>query len=165
MSDSQQLIESLDLAPHPEGGYFRRSYQSSVTADIGPQGATRHLLTSIYYLLTRDSSIGSLHVNRSDILHFYQGGAPIRYTFVSPEGKLAQTILGNDLSKGHQLQLLVPGGWWKASELLAGEFDYGLVSEAVSPGFEYEDMRFITKADIDKSYPNLLPALERFCRS
>ena len=47
-------------------------------------------------------------------------------------------VLGPDLAAGQQLQLTVPGGVWKASHLPSG--DYGLISEAVSPGFEYEDM-------------------------
>lgn len=164
MPDYKHIIDSLNLEPHPEGGYFRRTYQSTATTPIGPKNASRHLLTSIYYLLTRDSPIGHLHVNRSDILHFHQGGAPIRYILLSPTGELSHFILGNDIKAGQQLQALVPGGWWKASELLESECDYGLISEAVSPGFEYEDMRFVSKADIEEDYPNFLPELERLCR-
>jgi predicted cupin superfamily sugar epimerase len=36
------------------------------------------------------------------------------------------------------LQVLVPGNTWKGCYLLDGE--YCLTSEAVSPGFAYEDM-------------------------
>jgi predicted cupin superfamily sugar epimerase len=165
MPNAKALISSLELEPHPEGGFFRRTYQSIAAAPIGPEGKSRRLLSSIFYLLSRDSPIGQLHVNRSDILHFHQGGAPIRYTLVSPSGELSQTILGSDLAKGRTLQLTVPGGWWKASELLEGEADFGLISEAVSPGFEYEDMHFVSKADIDEIHPNLLPELERLCRN
>ena len=68
-------------------------------------------------------------------MHFYHGGAPIIYTLVSPTGELRQETLGANLNEGQLLQLLVPGGWWKASQLNSGE--YGLVSEAVSPCLLY----------------------------
>jgi predicted cupin superfamily sugar epimerase len=47
---------------------------------------------------------------------------------------------------GEQLQLLVKGGCWKTAILETGEF--GLISEAVSPGFEYADMALITSQDV-----------------
>ena len=33
--------------------------------------------------------------------------------------------------------LLVKCGYWKSTELLQGETDYGLIGEAVSPGFDW----------------------------
>ncbi len=162
--DALSTIEALQLTPHGEGGYFRRTYQSALNVELSPDRNERALLSSIYYLLSNDAPIGHLHVNRSDIIHFYHSGAPIRYTLVSPTGAFSQVILGNDLSKGQQPQLLAPGNWWKTSELLEGEADYGLISEAVSPAFEYEDMRFISKADVREAYPNLRSRLETFCR-
>lgn len=163
MTSVQYLIETLDLTPHPEGGFFKRVYQSEQTASIGPSNSTRHLLTCIYYLLTDESSIGHLHVNRSDIMHFYHGGAPIIYTLVSPTGELRQETLGANLNEGQLLQLLVPGGWWKASQLNSGE--YGLVSEAVSPGFDPEDMRFINRSKIQSQFPRLSVPLSGLCRA
>lgn len=163
MNSAREIIEYLNLDPHPEGGYFKRTYESDVLASVGPQGAKRKLLTCIYYLLTKDSPIGHLHKNRSEIVHFFQKGAPINYTLVSPEGDLSETILGPSIDRGQQLQLIVPPGWWKASELVSG--DYGLISEAVSPGFEEEDMRFITKSEVNRLPDAHGRDLERFCRS
>jgi len=38
-------------------------------------------------------------------------------------------------------QLIVPGGVWKSTELVVeGPGDWGLLGEAVSPGFDYCDM-------------------------
>ena len=58
---------------------------------------------------------------------------------IHPDGRLQTATLGPDLAAGDQLQLAVPGGVWKASHLPAGE--HGLVSEAVSPGFDEADMQ------------------------
>ncbi len=158
---SQSIIDTLQLEPHPEGGFFKRTCESPKVAPIGPGDSERKLYSSIYYLLTIDSPIGYLHVNQSDIIHFFQLGDPVLYTLVSPDGKMRQITLGSEIGKGHQLQLVVPSGWWKASELKSG--DYGLISEAVSPGFEYEDMRFITQSEVQKHVHGTM--LSRLCRS
>ncbi len=132
----EDIIKTLKLEPHPlEGGYFRRTYESAhcMNTDVGE----RRWLTSMYYLLTDDSPIGYLHKNRSDIIHYYHAGAPIRYVIMNPTGEIREAVLGPDLSNGEQLQLVVKGGEWKAAELCSGS--YGLLSEAVSPGFDYDD--------------------------
>lgn len=141
---AQDLIDRLQLEAHPEGGYYRRSYASD------QQLGERPLMSCIYYLLSADSPRGYLHCNRSDILHFWQGGSPLHYTLLSPEGDIKRVTLGPDLERGQQLQLLVPGGWWKASQLLSG--DYGLISEAVCPGFDYRDHRFAQAEEIRAHY-------------
>jgi len=79
---------------------------------------------------------------------------------VPPKGALETVTLGTDIAAGQKLQLTVQGGWWKASELASGE--YGLISEAVSPGFNYDDMAFIRKADIRSRCPGLEGQLNRF---
>lgn len=43
-------------------------------------------------------------------------------------------------------QMLVPGGTWKATWLESGK--YGLLSEVVSPGFEFDDMTLATEEEI-----------------
>lgn len=163
MKSAQNIIDTLKLEPHPEGGYFRRVYESEQTGPIGPNKATRFLLTCIYYLLTDKSPIGHLHTNRSNIIHFYHGGAPITYTLVPPSGELRRETLGSDLAQGQKLQLLVSGGWWKASQLESGE--YGLISEAVAPGFDPEDMRFINQKEVDSQFPKLSTSLSHLCRT
>ncbi|WNO09749.1 cupin domain-containing protein [Teredinibacter sp. KSP-S5-2] len=148
-------IQRLNLELHPlEGGYFKRTYESSRSVGNGE----RKLLTSIYYMLTEDSPIGYLHRNKSDILHFYHAGSPIKYLIVSPSGELDEKILGPDVSLGQEPQLLVKGGFWKASELCEGEF--GLISEAVSPGFEYAD----NELAISKALGEISSKLEKYIK-
>ena len=158
--NKQQLITKLALEPHVEGGYFRRTYQSGLTADLAY--GKRRLLSSIYYLLTDDSPIGHLHRNKSDIIHYFHSGSPLSYLIVHPDGRLERTVLGADLAQGQQLQWLVPGGCWKASELASGEF--GLISEAVAPGFDYEDMALATKDLMQNLFPALWGSLEKYVK-
>ena len=163
MESVQQIVELLGLEPHPEGGYFRRTYTSNTIAPIGLKQANQPTLTCIYYLLTSDSPIGHLHVNQSDIVHFFHGGSPITYTLVSPKGELETVTLGADVKAGQKLQLTVRGGYWKTSQLMEG--DYGLISEAVSPGVVFQDMAFVSKADIASRFPTLGESLNRFVKA
>lgn len=132
----QDVIQHLQLEAHIEGGFYRRTFCSThrTTGDGG-----RACMSSIFYLLTDDRRIGHLHCNRSDIVHYYQGIGVLRYTLIHPDGHIEQVVLGPDLAQGHRWQMTVGGGIWKASELLTGE--WGLISEAVCPGFEFADMR------------------------
>ena len=44
------------------------------------------------------------------------------------------------------MQMVVKGGTWKASKILTtGSYGYGLIGEAVAPGFEYIDMQLGNK--------------------
>ncbi|MBB5868184.1 putative cupin superfamily sugar epimerase [Allocatelliglobosispora scoriae] len=131
---SDDLIASLDLAPHPEGGCFRRVYTSPLS--LGDRAA----VTSIYYLMTSAQPEGRLHRNRSDILHYHLEGGPIDYLLLGPDGDLRHERLHAD-----RRDLLVPGGCWKASRLPAG-VTYALVAEVVTPGFDFADHEFGTEA-------------------
>lgn len=159
--NKQQLIDHLELEPHVEGGYFKRSFESTLSTTLASD-ESRLLMTSIYYLLTNDSPIGYFHRNRSTIVHYWQGGSALRYWLINPEGQLNKKVLGPNLLAGEQLQLTVPGNYWKATELISD--DYGLLSEAVCPGFDFADMTLASANDMKKQYPQHWPEISRFCK-
>jgi hypothetical protein len=160
--NKRQLIEKLSLEPHIEGGYFCRTYSSDLKTDIADGSKPRCLLSSIFYMLTDDSPIGHLHKNKSDIIHYFHGGSPLTYLILHPDGHLETKILGDDLDNGQQLQLIVKGGCWKATELAAGEF--GLISEAVSPGFDYDDMELAEETIIKSQFPYAWDQVSKYVR-
>lgn len=135
-----ELVEYLNLDGHVEGGFFRRTYASDYTL-LTRAGDRRLSMTSIFYLLAAQSPIGHFHLNQSDIVHYFHLGDPITYHLLYPNGDYQRVVMGPDLRQGQRLQLTVPGGVWKASEIPKdGGHGFGLISEAVSPGFEYADM-------------------------
>ncbi|HEY8157848.1 MAG TPA: cupin domain-containing protein [Methylobacter sp.] len=160
--NKRQLIEKLSLEPHIEGGYFSRTYSSDLKTDIADSSKSRCLLSSIFYMLTDDSPIGHLHKNKSDIIHYFHGGSPLTYLILHPDGHLETRILGDDLDNGQQLQLIVKGGCWKATELKMGEF--GLISEAVSPGFDYDDMDLAVETIIKNQFPQVWDQVSKYVR-
>jgi predicted cupin superfamily sugar epimerase len=152
-------IQRLGLEAHPEGGWFRRIYTSPLGLST-PQG-TRPAATSIHYLLTQEQPRGFLHRNRSDILHFLIDGGPLEYLLLDVDGGLHRVRLECGGQGEHFL--LVPGGRWKASQLI-GVASHALVAEVVTPGFDYADHQFATIADIERHGPPVADALRSFCR-
>jgi predicted cupin superfamily sugar epimerase len=52
------------------------------------------------------------------------------------------------------MQMMVKGDTWKASKIPTnGKYGYGLIGEAVAPGFEYADMQLGKTAILLKQFP------------
>ena len=161
--NKEDLIKHLSLVEHIEGGYFSETYRSQTSIATSRTGSDRHILTSIYYLLTDDRPIDYFHQNQSDILHYFQAGSPITYLILSPSGKLNKVKLGLNFAQGEVAQLLVPGNHWKAAVLETGEF--GLLGESVAPGFDYRDME-LAKADyFQDAFPDLWSELAIYVKN
>ncbi len=156
-------IATLSLVEHVEGGYFSESYRATEAMATPRVGSERSVMTSIYYLLTDDRPIDHLHKNQSDIVHYFQAGSPITYILVDLDGRLHRVKLGLDIAQGEVLQLIVPGGYWKAAVLETGE--YGLLGEAVAPGFDYRDMTIAKADDISAQLPDLWNELAPYVRA
>jgi predicted cupin superfamily sugar epimerase len=161
---AQDVIKALDLEPHVEGGYFRRTYQADHREMFETTGGPRYLMTSIYYLLTEDSPVGQFHFNQSDILHYFHLGDAIEYSLIHADGSLQTLVMGSEVLSGQQLQLHVPGGIWKASRLLSGSNGFGLISEAVSPGFDFADMEMGDRRKLSTRFPQHRVLIEMLTR-
>nr|WP_229744679.1 cupin domain-containing protein [Neiella marina] len=155
----QQIIDTLGLSGHFEGGYFARVFSAEHREKVATARGDRLTMTTIYYMLTKDNAIDHFHTKYSDGVEFYHLGAPITYHLIHPDGRYQKVVVGPDIANGQQLQLAVAGGTFKAAELTDG--DYGLVSEAVSPGWEMEDMVLINKQQLLKKFPQHSALIER----
>lgn len=163
-ASAQDVITALNLEPHVEGGYFRRTYQSDHRDSLETDGGPRYLMTSIYYLLTDQSPVGQFHFNRSDILHYFHLGDAIEYNLIHADGSLQTLVMGSDVLAGQHLQLHVPGGIWKSSRLLDGSTGFGLISEAVSPGFDFADMEMGDREKLTAQFPQHRALIEKLTR-
>ena len=120
-----------DLRPHPEGGYYRQTYRSSLTTTPAGWSGPRALATSTLYLLPADEQ-ARWHRVRGDELWLWQGGGPMR---LSIEGTVR--VVGRDRVAGHELQVLVPAGSWQSATPATD--DWSLVACVVVPGFDWAD--------------------------
>ena len=96
-------------------------------------------------------------------MHYFHAGSPITYLLVDLEGKLHKVKLGLDYRQGEVPQLLVPSGYWKAAVLETGE--YGLLGEAVAPGFDFRDMTIAKADEIRVQLPTLWDKLAPYIRA
>ncbi|MDN4475590.1 cupin domain-containing protein [Demequina sp. SYSU T00192] len=130
----------LDLAPHPEGGWFRRTYTSQLPVET--PGGPRPAATCIHYLLTPGEE-SAWHVVTSDELWLWHGPGTLELRLggegEAPDDAPVTVTLGPDLAAGHVAQCLVPAGTWQAGRL-GGDAEV-LVSCMVSPGFDFADWR------------------------
>ena len=108
-----ELIRSLDLKPHPEGGYYRETYRCDEFIPhhcLPPRfHADRHYSTAIYYLLPA-GAVSRLHRIASDeVWHFYLGG-PFTVVELKPDGSSDHVVLGPDVLGAQRLQHIVKAG-------------------------------------------------------
>lgn len=123
---AQDIIDRLNLSPHPEGGHYRQTW-------VG-DGPDRPSGTCIYFLLAHGEHSHWHKVDATEIWMFH-AGAPLVLS-LSPDdaGPAIDHILTPDLSVGAP-QLIVPQGHWQAARSTG---DYTLVSCTVSPGFSFD---------------------------
>lgn len=155
MNRIQEIIEVLDLKPHPEGGYFKETYRSKgeinkASLHSGYEGE-RNYSTCIYFLLTSDMFSAFHKIKQDEIWHFYEG-SPIWLHTISETGKHTEFIIGRDFSNGQSPQLVVPGNHWFAANLV-NENDYSLVGCTVSPGFDFKDFELPTQKELIAKFP------------
>lgn len=132
MDSADTLIEQLQLAPHPEGGWYRETMR----ADAGPDGRARW--TAIIFLL-KAGERSHWHRVDADELWIWQGGDPLQLGISQcDEGPSTVLLLGPDAASGHVLQGLVPPHAWQAATPTGGSAGYTLVSCVVTPGFEFD---------------------------
>ncbi|MEV4628897.1 cupin domain-containing protein [Micromonospora sp. NPDC049523] len=138
------LAAQLDLASHPEGGWFRETWRSAHSFHPDGYAAARSAATAILFLLAPGEE-SRWHLVRSDELWFWHSGGPLTLRFggtgEQPAADPDEVLLGADVAAGQQPQVLIPGGVWQAA-VPAGDQPV-LVSCVVAPGFDFADFRLL----------------------
>jgi predicted cupin superfamily sugar epimerase len=146
---ADEIKTLLNLAPHPEGGFYRQTYISEER--VGLARGARALGTAIYYLL-EPGTFSEMHVIDSDeIFHFYLGD-PVEMLQLRPDGRSALLTIGPDLQAGQQPQILVPAGVWQGTRLVEGG-KVALLGCTVAPGFDFTDYRGGSFAELVEKWP------------
>jgi predicted cupin superfamily sugar epimerase len=154
MMTAEEVIERLQLIPHPdEGGFYRETYRSDIV--YVPRGfdAERCASTAIYYLMTPDH-FSALHRVRSDEFWHFHLGDPIEQIHLRPDGTSAVVRIGADLENGSIPQMLIPAGVWQSARLVKGG-SFALVGATVAPGFEFADYEGGDVDALSQHYPEL----------
>ncbi|MEM9846078.1 MAG: cupin domain-containing protein [Pseudomonadota bacterium] len=124
---AEEIIKTLGLAPHPEGGFFRETWRA--------EGSGRAAGTAIYYLLRGQDRHRWHTVDSAEIWHFYAGAPLVLSIAETDAGPATDHNLGLDLNAGAVPQVIVPPGHWQVARCTG---EWTLVGCTVSPGFEFE---------------------------
>jgi len=128
--DPSGLAVQLGLAPHPEGGWFRRTWTSPRLLSDG-----RALSSSIFYLLSgRQVSRWHRLLDADEVWH-HVAGDPMELR-VSGNGRDEYvTVLGSDVRTDEVPQLVVASGDWQSARPLG---EWALVACTVTPEFTFD---------------------------
>ena len=124
----ESLIAALDLAPHPEGGWYRRTWVAEAEDGARPAGS------AIYYLLLEGEVSAPHRVDATELWHFYDGD-PLELVREWPDGR--RDVRGARARRGLRSgpQVVVDAGVWQSARPLGR---YALVGATVTPAFTFE---------------------------
>lgn len=128
------IIRTLQLAPHPEGGHFIETFRDGATTGTG-----RSASTAIYFLLRRGEISRWHRVDAAEVWHFHAGD-PLCVTIAADGARRCRHILGPDLMSGERPQVVVPAQAWQMAAHDADKpatHGYTLVGCTVAPGFDF----------------------------
>lgn len=147
MHSVDEIVRALQLEPHPEGGFYRRTYKNNEGPPV-PGGTSttdnRGHASAIYYLQMPEFSLW--HRIDGDELWFWHAGAPLTLEVRQDDGSADAKTLGQDFASGQSPQLLAPANKWQRAKSL-GEWTF--VSCSVSPGFLFETYELEKRGNSD----------------
>ncbi len=123
----EDIISTLQLERHPEGGWYRQTWQ----ATDGPRPSG----TCIYFALGADEHSHWHRVDADEIWHHYAGAPLVLSMSGTAQGPATDHLLGPDLAAGARPQLVVPAGWWQSARSTG---EWSLMGCSVSPGFRFD---------------------------
>jgi hypothetical protein len=139
-----ELIATLDLRPHPEGGFYREVFRSPSHVTTSDARGARAALTTIYFLLPAGAQSRWHQVDSDEVWHFYEGD-PLELLELDGRGEsLARHRLGPAEDTAQRPTWTIPAGAWQAARTLGA---YTLAGCTVAPGFEFADFRLLADDD------------------
>ncbi|MDD4687864.1 MAG: cupin domain-containing protein [Candidatus Cloacimonetes bacterium] len=156
MQSYRDIIERLNLLPHPEGGYYRRNWQSELEAEA--QDTTgkkihsrRSIGSSILYLLPFQEVSAWHRVSCDEMWHYY-AGSPLKLILISKQHGMRQQVLGNNLHNDELPQFIIPRNTWFCAEVI--EIDsYSFCGCTLWPSFSYADFELANKERLLEEFP------------
>ncbi|RZA18029.1 MAG: cupin domain-containing protein [Proteobacteria bacterium] len=136
-----ELIQTLDLAPHPEGGHYKRIYESA--KQVETNGVLRPAITSIHFLLTLGVASRWHRVDAAEVWDWQEGSAVELLMYDPGERTLSRAQLDTS-ARGGQLVQVVPAGIWQSARTHG---DYTLVNCSVSPGFVWSGLEILEEGN------------------
>jgi uncharacterized protein len=163
MVTAADVIEQLQLVPHPEGGFYTETFRAVTLPHELPSRGWRSASTAIYFLL-RAGDFSALHaVDSDEAWHHYLGDTLELHCF-DAGFRHRLTRLGPDLKAGERPQHVVRAGELQGARVGAGPHGFVLCGCTVAPGFDFADFRMPGRRELHELLPEhaeLVTALTR----
>ena len=133
--DADYIINYLKLTEHPEGGWFKETFQSKETSN------GRSNLSLIYYLLKENENSHWHRVTDADEIWLWHLGDPLLLSY-SDERSTKEITLGPDFNNNEKLQAVIPKSIWQKAKSNGA---WSLVSCVVAPAFSFDGFEMAKK--------------------
>ena len=133
--DADYIINYLKLTEHPEGGWFKETFQSKETSN------SRSNASLIYYLLKENENSYWHRVTDADEIWLWHLGDPLLLSY-SDERSTKEITLGPDLNNNEKLQAVIPKSIWQKAKSNGA---WSLVSCVVAPAFSFDGFEMAKK--------------------
>ena len=146
-----ELVRTLQLQAHPEGGWYCEVFRSSAQVSCLDARVGRSALTSIYFLL-ESAQHSQWHRVRSDEVWVYLEGDPLDLWSWDPVSKRAvHRVVGPvDAVSGSRPQHTIAADLWQAAQPAAlAIHGYTLVACMVGPGFDFADFTLLESDSLE----------------
>lgn len=151
-------IAHLRLTPHPEGGYFRRSYTAELILTLLDRDGPRPVATAIYYLL-KSGQCSRLHRLKADELWHFYAGSPLTVHTLDHRGEYTVQRLGPDPGAYQHFQFAIRAGCWFGATV-DDPASFSLIGCTVAPGFDFADFELADRATLIGQYPQHVILIE-----
>lgn len=140
----EDLVESHNLLPHPEGGFYKETYRSEHS-------------TGIYFLL-RNGDYSALHKIKSDEMWHFYGGDGLVVVEVDEDGNIIETLINSE-----NPQYVVKAHRWFGA-YLPEKSRYAFCGCTVSPPFHFNDFKLAENEDIKQFSEEVQIKLKKLIR-
>lgn len=137
---ARHLIYLFQMAPHPEGGYFRELYRSNLAVQPGGGRPLRAALTTIYFLLAAGQLSRWHRVSSDEVWHYYEGGPLELFTADANFERMSCQLLGRADEADTRPVHVVSANTWQAARPTGA---YTLAGCTVGPGFDFADFQLL----------------------
>lgn len=157
MRDYRSIIERLNLLPHPEGGYYRRNWQSVLQAETQDANgkilhALRSIGSSILFLLPSQQVSMWHRVACDEMWHYYHGSSLCLHLLSAASG-YSRHVLGLDLEHDELPQFIIPRGTWFCGEVME-EDSFSFCGCTLWPSFSFADFDFAQQDELLAEFPD-----------
>jgi uncharacterized protein len=125
-----EMIATLEMRPHPEGGWYVETWRAPVTDQ-----RERPTASAILFLLAAGERSHWHRVDASEVWQWSGGEAIELRVWVDGEAAVTAHLLGGGLAAGETPQAVVPAHAWQSARPLGA---WALVGCIVTPAFHFD---------------------------